>query len=91
MITPGYVKTELTERNVHRMPLLMELDDAVERMVRGIERRDALVAFPLPLFALAWTAQIFPASLYDRLGSRVRREKREDPEGGPANPTAPTA
>jgi short-subunit dehydrogenase len=76
VITPGYVKTELTEKNTHRMPFLMELDDAVERMARGIERKDALVAFPLPLFALVWMAQVLPASIYDRIGSRVRREKR---------------
>jgi short-subunit dehydrogenase len=78
VITPGYVKTELTARNDHRMPFLMELDDAVERMARGIERRDALVAFPLPFFALAWMAQILPACIYDRIGARVRREKREE-------------
>jgi short-subunit dehydrogenase len=78
VITPGYVKTDLTARNDHRMPFLMELDDAVERMARGIERRDALVAFPLPLFALAWMAQVLPAAIYDRIGSGVRREKREE-------------
>ena len=81
VITPGYVKTELTAKNIYRMPFLLELDDAVERMVRGIERRDALVAFPLPLFGLAWMAQILPASIYDWIGGRVRREKRE--EAGP--------
>lgn len=79
VITPGYVKTELTEKNAYRMPFLMELDDAVERMARAIERREALVAFPLPLFALVWAAQILPASIYDLLGSRVRREKRDEP------------
>jgi short-subunit dehydrogenase len=81
VITPGYVKTELTAKNEYRMPFLMELDDAVERMARGIERRDALVAFPAPLFALAWLAQILPAAVYDRMGSRVRREKREGASG----------
>ena len=63
VVTPGYVRTELTARNTHRMPFLLELDDAVERMVRGIERRDGLVAFPLPLFALVWLAQVLPASV----------------------------
>jgi len=77
VITPGYVKTELTAKNDHRMAFLLELDDAVERMARGIERRDALVAFPLPLFAVVWMAQVLPAAIYDRIGSRVRRDKRE--------------
>lgn len=77
VITPGYVRTPLTDKNMFHMPMLVELDDAVGRMVRGIERRDALVAFPLPLFALVWMAQVLPASVYDRIGSRVRRDKRE--------------
>jgi short-subunit dehydrogenase len=77
VVTPGYVKTELTAKNDHRMPFLMELDDAVERIARGIERKDALVAFPLPLFSLVWMAQVLPAWVYDRIGSGVRREKRE--------------
>ncbi len=77
VVTPGYVKTALTAKNDHRMPFLMELDDAVERIARGIERRDALVAFPLPLFSLVWLAQLFPAAIYDRIGSRVGREKRD--------------
>lgn len=77
VITPGYVKTELTDKADHRMPLLLELEDAVERMARGIEGREALVAFPLPLFAAAWTAQALPAAIYDRIACRVRREKKE--------------
>ncbi|MHB1194052.1 MAG: SDR family NAD(P)-dependent oxidoreductase [Longimicrobiales bacterium] len=78
VITPGYVKTELTAKNDHRMPFLMELDDAVERIARGIERKEALVAFPLPLFSLVWLAQVLPAAIYDRIGAGVRREKREE-------------
>jgi len=77
VITPGYVRTDLTAKNEFRMPLLVELEDAVERMMRGIERRDALVAFPLPLFAAVWMAQVLPAAIYDRIGSRVRRDKRD--------------
>lgn len=78
VVTPGYVKTELTAKSDHPMPFLMELDDAVERIARGIEAREALVAFPIPLFSLVWMAQVLPAAVYDRIGARVRREKRED-------------
>jgi short-subunit dehydrogenase len=76
VITPGYVRTELTAKNAHPMPLLMEVDDAVEIMADGIAGCRKLVAFPRPLFALVWFAQILPAGAYDWLASRIRREKR---------------
>jgi short-subunit dehydrogenase len=77
VITPGYVKTELTAKNAHPMPLLMELDDAVDVMARAIHRRASHCAFPRPLSTLAWLGQVFPRRLYDALASGVRRDKRE--------------
>lgn len=75
VITPGYVDTPMTERNDHPMPFLVDPDDAVERMVEAIRRRKRLLAFPRPLSTLVWLGQLFPPWLYDRLASRVRREK----------------
>lgn len=75
-ITPGYVKSPMTDRNDHAMPFLVETDDAVERMVRAIRRRDPLLAFPLPLAGLVWLGQVFPSPLYDAIASRQRREKK---------------
>jgi short-subunit dehydrogenase len=77
VITPGYVKTELTAKNAHPMPLLMELDDAVDVMARAIRRRAPHCAFPRPLSTLTWLGQVFPRRLYDALASGVRREKGE--------------
>lgn len=78
IITPGYVRTELTARNLHRMPLLMELDDAVDVMAAAITARKRLCSFPRPLSTLTWIGQVFPGWLYDAVASRVRREKRAD-------------
>jgi short-subunit dehydrogenase len=77
VITPGYVKTELTAKNAHPMPQLMELDDAVDVMTRAIRRRAPHCAFPRPLSTVAWLGQVFPRRLYDALASGVRRGKRE--------------
>ena len=77
-ITPGYVESPLTDRNAHSMPFLVKSDDAVDRMVRAILRKDALLTFPLPLAVAVWAAQLLPPALYDALASRIRREKRTD-------------
>lgn len=79
VITPGYVRTELTDRNLHRMPFLMELDEAVEIMSRAISKRRRLCSFPRPISTLTWLGQVLPGWLYDVLASRVRRDKREAP------------
>lgn len=77
VITPGYVKTEMTAKNDHPMPFLMELDDAVDIMVRAIRRRVPHLSYPRPLSTLTWVGQVFPRRLYDALVSRVHRDKRD--------------
>ena len=76
IITPGYVKSPLTEKNAHAMPFLQDTEVAVDLMVRAIRRREALFSFPAPLSWVAWAGQVFPPALYDALAGRVRREKR---------------
>jgi hypothetical protein len=61
------------------MPFLMELDDAVERIVVAIERRQRLAAFPFPLSTFLRAAQVFPRWLRDAVAARHRREKRDGP------------
>ena len=71
-IYPGFVKTELTAKNRHPMPFLMELDDAVRQMVRGIDAKKAVVTFPVPLAAAVRGAYHLPRPLYDLLAGRIR-------------------
>jgi NADP-dependent 3-hydroxy acid dehydrogenase YdfG len=71
-IYPGFVKTELTAKNKFRMPFLMEVDDAVEVMTRGIARKKATVAYPLPMAAAVRALSVLPRSLYEPLAGRSR-------------------
>jgi short-subunit dehydrogenase len=70
-IYPGFVKTELTAKVKHAMPFLMELDDAVRAMTRGIDRGSAQVAFPLPLEAGVKLASAMPDALYRLIVGRT--------------------
>lgn len=71
-IHPGFVKTEMTEKNRFPMPFLMELDDAVAAMVKGIESGEPVVAFPRPLAAFMSAARVIPGFAWERLASRAR-------------------
>ena len=45
-ICPGFVRTPLTDVLEHKLPFLVELDDAAEAMVASIARRDDTFTFP---------------------------------------------
>ena len=78
VVAPGYVRSAMTDRNQFPMPYMVELDDAVERIVRAIRRRERMVLFPWQLGWLRWIAQVFPRALYDAMAGRLRREKRRE-------------
>jgi len=65
-IHPGFVKSEMTAPRKTPMPMLLETDDAVERMGRAILRRPKLFAFPWPMALVARAAQWAPESVRAR-------------------------
>jgi NADP-dependent 3-hydroxy acid dehydrogenase YdfG len=69
-IHPGFIKTPLTAGREKRMPFLMELPDATAKIVRIIEKKKKIAAFPFPLSTLVRAGQMFPAWFYDRIASR---------------------
>jgi short-subunit dehydrogenase len=71
-IYPGFVKTEMTAKNKFPMPFLMELDDAVRVMAKGLARGAKTIAFPLPMAALTRALGAMPQSLYEPLAGKVK-------------------
>jgi short-subunit dehydrogenase len=70
IIHPGFIKTPLTAGRHAEMPYLMELDDAVKKIVRAIETRKKSYAFPWQLASIVRAAMILPVPLYDRFISK---------------------
>ncbi|HUJ26203.1 MAG TPA: SDR family NAD(P)-dependent oxidoreductase [Myxococcales bacterium] len=71
-IYPGFVKTEMTAKNKFPMPFLMELDEAVKVMARGIARGAKTIAYPLPMVAGTRLLGALPRGVYEPLAGRVR-------------------
>ena len=64
IIYPGFIKTPLTEGRA-RMPYLMDLDYAVEKILRAIERQKRSYSFPWQLATIVRSGLIMPAFMYD--------------------------
>ena len=70
IIYPGFIKTPLTAGRHSKMPYLMEVDDAVNRMVRGIEKRKKTFAFPWQLASIVRLGLVMPNFMYDRIAAK---------------------
>ena len=70
IIHPGFIKTPLTAGRNEQMPFLMELDDAVKKMARAIEKRRKRYSFPWQLATIVRAGMIMPIFMYDRISRR---------------------
>jgi short-subunit dehydrogenase len=69
IIQPGFIRTPLTAGRTHRMPYLMELDDAIPLFIRAIEKKKKFAAFPWQLATIVRAGKFMPAWLYDRIAA----------------------
>lgn len=67
VICPGFIETPLTAANPFPMPFLMTAERAARRIVDGLARNRARIAFPRRLYYPALLASLLPAALTDPL------------------------
>jgi short-subunit dehydrogenase len=70
IIHPGFIKTPLTAGREAHMPYLMELDDAIPKIVSAIEKRKKSVAFPWQLATVVRAGMFMPTFMYDWIAAR---------------------
>jgi short-subunit dehydrogenase len=70
IIHPGFIKTALTAGRKAQMPFLMELDDAVKKIAKAIEKRRKRYSFPWQLATIVRAGMIMPIFVYDRLARK---------------------
>jgi short-subunit dehydrogenase len=66
-VYPGFIRTPLTEPRTTPMPYLMEVEDATQKIIRAIEKRTRVYAFPWQLASIVRIMRFAPVKLYDRL------------------------
>lgn len=76
MIAPGFVKSELTDRNDFPMPFLMETEAAAHRIVDGLTQSDRFeIAFPRRMVWLMKTIRWLPYPLFFWLTNKMLPRK----------------
>lgn len=74
LISPGFIKTPLTDRNTFPMPFLMPVDAAAERLFEALESGSGFeIVFPRRFAWLLKLLQLLPYRVYFPLVSRLTR------------------
>lgn len=77
-ICPGFVESELTEKNKFRMPFIWETERAARKIADAIEKRRGEVVFPWQMKAFIGLAtRVLPTALVERF---MTPRKAKEPE-----------
>lgn len=75
VVSPGFVKTPLTDQNDFSMPFLVSAEDAADRILTGLKSGRQDIAFPR---RFTWSLKILgalPQGLIDRMAASMSRKQ----------------
>lgn len=75
VVSPGFVKTPLTDRNDFPMPFLVSSAEAARRIVRGLARGHNEIHFPKRFTWMLKLLAALPQGLQDRLAASLARKR----------------
>ncbi|MFT7860031.1 MAG: SDR family NAD(P)-dependent oxidoreductase [Sulfurimonas sp.] len=70
-ILPGFIKSELTDKNDFHMPFLLETEDGVKRIKRAIDKNKTFYAFPLRFYFLIRLLNLLPNFLTAKIVQKL--------------------
>jgi short-subunit dehydrogenase len=71
-VRPGFVDTPMTQKNSFKMPFIMDVDDAARAALKGIDRGDAIVAFPWQIATTMSALETMPDAAWRAVAKRVK-------------------
>jgi short-subunit dehydrogenase len=75
LVSPGFVKTPLTDRNDFPMPFLVSAEEAARRIVKGLEKGRNSIEFPRRFTWLIRLLGNLPQGLIDRMAASMSRSQ----------------
>jgi NAD(P)-dependent dehydrogenase (short-subunit alcohol dehydrogenase family) len=74
VVSPGFIRTPLTDKNPFKMPFLMEPDDAAARLVRALDSGRFEITFPRRFTWFLKVLRCLPYALYFPLVRNLDKE-----------------
>ena len=66
-ILPGFIKSELTDKNEFNMPFILETKDGVSKIINAISKNKRFYAFPLRFYLIIWVLNLLPHFLREKI------------------------
>ena len=76
-VSPGFVETPLTNKNVFDMPMRISVDEAVASLLNGIEKRSKNIYFPMMFGVVLRLLSRLPSSIKVALSKKMKNNKQE--------------
>jgi short-subunit dehydrogenase len=70
-ILPGFIKSELTDKNSFHMPFLLSTVKGAKRIVNAIEKEKRMYAFPLRFYLIISLLNLLPQLLRDKIVNSI--------------------
>lgn len=71
-ILPGFIKSELTDKNDFNMPFLLETQDGVSRIINAIEKNKREFAFPFRFYLIIRLLNLLPSFLREKIVNSLK-------------------
>ena len=73
LVSPGFIKTPMTDQNEFPMPFIMPVEKAARRLISGLKGNHFEILFPRRFCYLLKIMQLLPYPLYFRLAKKLSR------------------
>ena len=67
LISPGFIKTQLTDKNEFPMPFLRSAEYAADKIFYGLQKKNFEIIFPPRIALMYWIFRILPNKIYNFL------------------------
>jgi len=76
-ILPGFIKSELTDKNDFNMPFILETKEGVAKMRRAIEKNKRQYVFPFKFHIIIKILNLLPSFLQEKIVNTLNKSKPE--------------
>jgi len=71
-ILPGFIKSELTDKNKFNMPLILSTQEGVRKIKNAIDKEKEFYAFPLRFYMIIYLLNLLPSYFKEKIVTKMK-------------------